>query len=412
MKFSSLWSLLRDSGLVLVGRYGQYVVALISIPIVARSLGVEGFGQYAVATAGGFFGSLAVDLGLSSVLASDYARGEVRGRSRTTYIALRFAVLLFLVALLVAALLLNLSYTSLVLAGAVMGGMSSVGEDWLLIGSSRYVFLAISQLAVRLASLAGLVFVLPAHPSVWIAVWILAVANLVGAVLTWTVTWRLVPFWPPTLEEVGVLLRIAVPVVASRALGVASNQGPTLGFSAFIGPQVFGLFAASDKLVRAAQSSMDALSIALIPRLGRAAGRSGDAFASRVRRSVLLAMALGAAGAATLTLLAPWGVPFLLGSEFTGAVQALQIQVWSLPAAGVTSVCLGAVLITAKDYRGMLIVSLAGLGALPVGLAVGAMFSDTPVALAVGALIVDWTLSCAALLRTWVRHGGSALEKS
>lgn len=404
MRFRSLWALLRDSGLVLVGRYGQYIVAFVSIPVVARSLGVQGFGEYSVATAGGFFGSLIVDLGLSSVLATDFARGGIRAASRATFIALRLLVLSLLCVAFVLALTLNWTASSLILAGMIMGGMSSIGEDWILIGSSQYVFLATSQLIVRLASLIGLVVMLPGHTSVWVAIAILAAANVIGAALTWTITWRTVNFARPNLAEATRLLRVALPIVSSRALGIASNQGPTLGFSALVIPQVFGLFAISDKLIRAAQSSLDALSIALLPRLGRAAGNSRQAFRYQVRRSLILAFVIGTVGATVLVLIAPWLVRALLGPQFSDAVAALQIQAWTLPAAGLTSVCLGAVLITAKDYRGMLLVSAIGLLALPVGLAVGTVFAS-PVALATGALIVDWSLAVAALVRTLVRHG-------
>lgn len=404
MRFRTLLALLRDSSLVLLGRYGQYIVALVSIPVVARVLGIEGFGQYAIANAGAFFGSLLVDLGLTSVLASDLARGNLRAPSLTTFILLRFAVLAALCAALAGVLLADAAVPSLVIAGMVMGGTSSIGQEWILIGSSRYVVLATSQVCVRVASLVGLIILLPKQPSVWVAIAILTAANLAGAAITWTVTRRAVAIAWPQKSEAAHLLRVALPIVSSRALGLASSQGPVLGFSLLVPAKTFGFFAATDKLVRAAQSSMDALSIALLPRLGRAAGQSRDAFGSRVRRALTLTFGLGAIGATVLTLLAPWIVPIVLGRQFAAAIPALQIQAWSLPAAGLTSVCMGAVLISARDYRGMLLVGAIGLAALPIGLAVGAA-SGSPMALSTGALIVDWASAGAAVTRTWLRHG-------
>lgn len=401
MRFASLGTLLRDSGLVLVGRYGQFVVAIVSMPILARTLGVEGFGEYTLATAGGFFGSLLVDLGLSGPLASELSRGSLRRSTRTTFAILRLAAILTLGALATLLLAIGAGGASLLVAGMLMGGLSSVGEDWVLIGSSRYFALASSQVAARLSALAGLFLILPFFPSVWTAIVILATGNVVGAGATWIVTGHSVAFHAPTWREARALLRLSGPLLGSRGLAIASNQGPILGFAMLAPPQTFGVFAASDKVTRAAQSSLDALSVALIPRLGRAAGESSGRLVSRGGRAILLAATLGFVAAGALALGAPLVVPILLGPDFGDVVNVLRVQAIAVPAAAITSVCLGAVLVTHRDYRGMLIVSIIGVSALPLGLWIGTIVEGA-VPLAVGALVVDWALAISALARVRV----------
>ncbi|MGW0181503.1 lipopolysaccharide biosynthesis protein, partial [Nocardia sp. NPDC003345] len=89
--------LLRDIAYVSFGKYGQYLVTVATLPLIARLLGASGMGLLAVGMSAYFLGSLVVDLGITSYLAarvqeSGTDRGVVN-HTRGTYLAIRGGIL-------------------------------------------------------------------------------------------------------------------------------------------------------------------------------------------------------------------------------------------------------------------------------------------------------------------------------
>ena len=129
--------LARDVVLVSAGRYGQYAVTLITIPLCARLLGPTGMGLLAVAMSTYFLGALCTDLGITAFVA---ARAEQPGlaRLRGDYAGLRAGALVLFVALLLLALLTPVPRAvELGALGLVVGSVSACGDDWVLLGRGR-----------------------------------------------------------------------------------------------------------------------------------------------------------------------------------------------------------------------------------------------------------------------------------
>ena len=72
---SGLRRIIGDTGRIVVGRYSQFIVTLITVPLVARALGVDEVGHLGVGTSSVFLGSIVVDWGLTQILASRHSQG-------------------------------------------------------------------------------------------------------------------------------------------------------------------------------------------------------------------------------------------------------------------------------------------------------------------------------------------------
>ncbi|MCM6772173.1 lipopolysaccharide biosynthesis protein [Nocardia sp. CDC159] len=355
------FGVLRDIGYVSFGKYGQYVITLVTLPLIARQLGTHGVGLLAIGMSAYFIGSLAVDLGITSFLAAKVHDDDTDadlGRLRGTYLAIRVTTLTVLGAALLAGLALEVRpQVHMILLGLFAGGVWSSSEDWLLIGQGRFGTSTLYQGAGRIGYLILLVALLPRFPSASTAMLCLLLSSLLTVALTWWDAVRTfgIPGRPVQLRRV---LRIGAPVVASRTLVTSYGQGSAAVYSAVLDAASLGLYSAGDRLVRAIQSLLDPIGFALLPRLARR--RADDSFWRGSSRSLA-----GCVVAALIAVLGVWvAAPLLIhimfGSAFAGAVPLLRVEVLILPATTITSFVTTAVLPVRQDTAGVLIGAVLG----------------------------------------------------
>ncbi len=358
----------RDVALVSAGRYGQYAVTLITIPLCARVLGPSGMGLLAVAMSTCFLGALCTDLGITAFVA---ARAEQPGlaRLRGDYAGLRGTALAAFTVLFVLSALLPLPRAvELGALGLLVGSVSACGDDWVLLGRGRFGAVVLQQSAGRLVYLALLIVLLPRVRTPEAAMACLLAGSLVAVGWSWARTVR--AFGPPARPgPPTALVRLGAPVLTARLLSSTYGPGAASLFSPALSSRALGLFSTSDRPVQAAGSLLDAVGVALLPRLAR---RGHEAFWATTRRAVVLVGAGAAACSAVATVLAPWVVPLVFGADYDDAVPLLQIQAWALPGLAVASFVATAVLPVVGDARGVLFAGLVGAtvigGALLVAL--------------------------------------------
>ncbi|TWS20259.1 lipopolysaccharide biosynthesis protein [Tsukamurella asaccharolytica] len=385
---------MRDVVLVSAGRYGQYAVTLVTIPLCARLLGPAGMGLLAIAMATYFVGALCTDLGITAFVA---ARAEKPGlaRLRGDYAGLRAAALLAFTALFLLAVALPVPRAvEMGALGLVVGSVGACGDDWVLLGTGRFGAVVVQQTAGRVVYLALLLVLLPPARTPEAAMAALLAGNLVAVGWSWARTLRThgLPARPGPPTE---LLRTGGPVCTARLL--SSSYGPAAAtvFAPTLTPHALGLFSASDRPVQAAGSLLDAVGVSLLPRLAR---RDTDAFWATTRRAIALVAAGGAALAAAATALAPWLVPLIFGAEFDGAVPLLQMQAWALPGLAVTSFVATAVLPVLGDARGVLLAGGVGAAVIAVTLAVAARTHD-PRTVVIGIVAAQTAAALFSVLR-------------
>ncbi|MQY24836.1 lipopolysaccharide biosynthesis protein [Nocardia aurantia] len=357
-------AVLRDIGFVSFGKYGQYLITVVTLPLISRLLGPSGLGLLAIGMSAYFIGSLVVDLGITSFLAAkvhDHDRPEARpdiDRLRGTYLAVRVTIL----GTIGAALLIGLATGApdklhMILLGLFAGGFWSVSEDWLLIGQGRFGASTLYQSSGRLVYPILLLLLLPRFPTATVAMLCLLGSSVLTVILTWSDSLRKfgMPGRPHRLREV---LRIGMPVLVSRALVTSYGQGAAAVYSVVLDPVSLGLYSAGDRLVRAIQSLLDPIGFALLPRMAHRSAQ--ESFWRTSIRSLLGCVVIAVLGVVSVWALAPVLIHVMFGDEFTRAIPLLRVEACILPATTVTSFVTTAILPVREDTAGVLIGAVIG----------------------------------------------------
>lgn len=361
-RLRELATVLRDIAYVSFGKYGQYLVTVATLPLIARLLGASGMGLLAIGMSAYFLGSLIVDLGITSYLAARIQESgtdrEVVNHTRGTYLAIRGGILGVLAVALVTAVPAGApDYLGMVLLGLFVGGFWSMSEDWVLIGQGRFGASTLYQSIARVGYLVALLTLLPRFPTAAMAMLCLLGSSVIGLALTWWDTWR--AFGPPGRPRgAWKLIRAALPVVTGRLLTTSYGQGAAAVYGAVLNAASLGLYSAADRLVRAVQSLLDPIGFALLPRMAKRSGE--ERFWPDALRALGVCVAAACVATAALWVAAPLVIGLVFGDEFGGAAGVLRLEALILPATTVTSFVTTAVLPVRQDTVGVLIGSATG----------------------------------------------------
>lgn len=309
---------------------------------VARHLGPAGFGVISYATALMLIGSALSRMGLQEVVTRDLVRDDATGDvTLGSALALRLTggVLAYGVLLaygLHAAADADTRVAVLVIGAGVLAQPFDMASTW---------FQAKQRLApVALAHLGGVLscaalrigFVLTDKPLLWFAwpmvvevalgstLMMVAYARAAGSPLRWRVRWARVrsllrAALPLTLVIATVELTLRLPQVLLVQLGSAAQAGH---------------YAAATRLSEALQFLPVITCTALFPAVIRGFEQGPAHFAQRMQALYGAMLWGGLAVAAPMSLLAPWLIGLLFGSEFAAAAQVLRVHVWSLALIG------------------------------------------------------------------------------
>jgi O-antigen/teichoic acid export membrane protein len=391
-----LLTLLRDIGLVSLGKYGQYVVTAVTLPLIARVLGPEGLGLLAIGMSAYFVGSLLVDLGITQFLAARVPHPGV-DQIRGNYFAIRLTVLGMLGTALLVGLTVGVDpHLQMILLGLFAGGFWSVSEDWILIGQGRFFASTVYQGVGRLAYLALLLLVLPRFPSASVALLCMLASSTLTVALTWRDSLRKYGRPARPRRVVPTTVRMAAPVFTSRLLVMSYGQGAAAIYSSVLNAASLGLYSAGDRLVRAVQSMLDPIGFALLPRMARS---SDGSFWRRATLAMCACVGIALLATAALWIAAPIVVRLVFGSDFVEAVPLLRVEVLILPATALTSLVTTAVLPVREDTGGVLIGSTIGTCVAAVAL-YAAFRTHSVWALVYGTVACEYSVALWYLLRT------------
>jgi len=392
-----LAAVLRDIGLVSFGKYGQYAVTVVTVPLIARVLGAEGLGLLSIGLSSYFIGSVLVDLGITQFL-SAMMHSENVDQLRGNYLVIRTCIL----STIGIALFIGLSthvgpHLQMILLGLFVGGFWSMSEDWVLVGQARFGSSMAYQGVGRIAYLLLLVLVLPRHPHAAVAL----LCMLFSSSLTVGLTWRdsLRTFGRPARpRNVLTTVRLGVSVLISRLLEVSYGQGSTTVYSSVLDAASLGLFSAGDRLVRAIQSLIDPIGFALLPRIARLDG--DRRFWNRAIRALLACVCTASVISLAVWVAAPTLIGLIYGPGFAGATPLIRIEAFILPATAFTSFVTTAILPARKDAVGVLIGSVIGTSVAVAWLYV-AVRTHSVWALVWGTLNCEVVMALYYVVRMW-----------
>ncbi|EFV14040.2 lipopolysaccharide biosynthesis protein [Segniliparus rugosus] len=388
-------AVIRDIGYVSFGKYGQYLVALVTLPVSARVLGPSGMGLLAVAMSTYFLGSLVADLGITPYLAAR-VDGPGLAQLRGDYAGLRATVVFLLGCGCAAALALGAPADLGMMALGLFGGsISSSGDDWVLLGKNRFGTIALLQSTGRVLYLATLLVFLPRFPTPTTAMLCLILSTLVPVVGSWAITVR--DYGPPARpKSPAPLVRTGRTVLAARLLENTYEQGSATVFAVALSTHSMGLFSGSDRLVQAVGALLDAIGWSLIPRMAR--HKAGDSFLAAAMRGARAVALIGSAAAIVTGIFASWGVLLLFGPAFTGSVPLVRVEAWCLPGMAVASFFSTAVLPARGDALGVLYGATIGAGVAFVALVVS-LHDHSPMTVALGIVGAETTVALFYFLR-------------
>ncbi len=338
----------RNAAWLLAGRLAAQALGIALTLVLARRLGVAGFGAYAFVSSAVFLANVVTTFGTDMVLIRDIAAGRPSrwGAALAVQLGLSCGAMVAawllapLAGRLVPAVVTPLRIFSLSLApaaffsvcSAVLRGMGRMGT---------YAALGVAASAIQLAAIAALAYSAPALSLEAVFVALLGVQIAVAA-LAWAACAarsESMRMWPRISgPDVRAMLRSTGTIGVLGLLGMTYQRIPILLLAAVSGPAAAGWFAGASKVIEASKTGHVALFGAIYPAMARARGPEAIADANEgaagvdpgLRWSWRVATGGAVLISAGLVLAGPVLVRALYGSGFAPSGPGLVILALSL----------------------------------------------------------------------------------
>lgn len=361
----------------------SYFAPLAVIPFLARVLGSDAFGRYALALAISQYLAMITDYGFNLSATRDVAQVSNR-RAQTSQIfwvtqgakciLAVSATAIVAVAMLAAGSSFPIDATTLLAAAVAIPG-SVAFPVWLFQGLQQMAVVVWTTAAARL-SLMVLTFALVHGPEQEaIAVLLSAGTPLAAGVLCLTYMWQrqIVAWHPPTLSEIQRALRNGWDVfLSTTAISIyVTSVIPVL--RALTDDATVGTYAAADRIIRAAHSLLTPISQAFFPHVNTVYAASPAEAIASLRRYARAVLAIGSAMSVALLAGAELAVILAFGPDFGASASVLR---WLSPlplVIGLSNVFGVQALLTMgyrKPFMKILIIAAAVYGILVIPLTV------------------------------------------
>jgi len=396
------------SNVVVLGalQLASQAILLLTLPYLARQLGIEAFGRVALAQVVMQYLMLVVDYGFNWSATQRIAAGR---DDRNHLNSLFSSTLLVQLALAAAASAMLLTAwwwggqerleLELLLSGLSLVWGAALTPVWLLHGTERMKEAAVIQLLGRLMVLPLLFALVKDASDASLALLILGGSSVVtGIVMTWWVLQTQVVQWQwPTTATLCTRLKVGFPVFLSMLFISFYTVLPGLALGALVSSSVFAHFVIADRVRVAVQSLLQPLSSALLPRMSHLFATDRPAAMRLLRQAMVVTAAISGTMSLVLFFAAEFIVELVAGEGHAAAAQVLR---WMSPlplVVSLSSIASLQVLLPnhrMREFNGMLIaggvLGLVGVWAFidaaqAVGVAVFLLLIETVIALGMGA---------------------------
>ena len=347
---TALQNILRNTGWLLGGKGLSAVLSLIYLAIVARSLGVAGFGKFTLVLGAAQAVELLASFQSWQIVIRYGIPHFTAGRDDDLNDLLRFCTLLDIVAALVSAVVVSMVYIGMghyfgwsdkLVGGAIAFGiLFTISSHWTPIGilrmRDRFDVATYADAATPIVRCIGAVIMLTIKPGAigFFGVW--AVAEFLTAIAYWTAALRVQPIrWnlrrglrlKAIKQSNPGIVRYALATNVYSSLDVGGKQVAVLIVGFLLNPAAVGGFRMAQQLAQGVAKFSQTLGRAIFPELMRSrTDEAGErAFATLLRRTFRLT-AIGAAIVVTVVLLLGQQLIGLIGGkQFLSAYPLLQI---------------------------------------------------------------------------------------
>ncbi|MGH3079749.1 MAG: flippase [Gaiellaceae bacterium] len=322
-------------GMLRLGGYAASVaVSLVSVPVLARHLGVEDFGRYVTVLSLITIASMVSDVGLTLVGLREYAVRDHAGRVRLVRNLVGLRTLVSSIGAVGATVFAAAAgYGDAMVLGTALAGLGLVLtmvqqtytiplQGDLRLGLVTALDLARHTLAVVAILLLALVGAgLVAFLSIPVPVGVVALA---AAALAIHRRFDVRPQFDA--HEWRYLAREALPVAIASAIGSFFYRSAIIVLSIMATAQETGYFSASFRIVEAIQMVPALLTASAFPIVARAATNDPKRLAYSLQRLFDMAVILGAWAGLCVVLGAEPAIRFVGGPEYEPAVEVLRVQ--------------------------------------------------------------------------------------
>jgi O-antigen/teichoic acid export membrane protein len=356
------------AALFLVGLFAKGAGLVIAI-LVARFLGADAMGLFAMLFSIAILLETFISLGLSDSLVRDIAANPSAAASLYRS-SLRLVVrisLLPAVALALAAWVFTDSGAArasllVIAAGAPISGTFVVSQA-VLQGTERVVFLTWVAFVARIVSLVALAVALYLGAGVEAAFASRLLFEALAVAAFYGVLRRKLPD-DGKAHPAGHLLRRSAPFAVSLALRDLVVRLPSFVLPGIAGFGPAGVFDSANRIRSTLGMTMSASIVGLMPSFARSLGQETPGSAGLVAYSVKY-MCLGMSAVATgIALVSAWIIQLFFGAEFSAAALPLQILAWAQVLVAVDAVLQQALLATGAAFAAIRHTALGLIGQL------------------------------------------------
>ena len=362
-------SVLQNSAFLIVAEVLRRIFSLVTVILIGRSLGVEGFGQYSfvlsfVAVFGGF-----ANFGLDTVLIRDVARDPRRTKSQFTATLILKLLTSSLTVGVLAVAISWLDYPAATVRAVYLMGLASIffaladtaGAVCIATQRMEYASLLSAARGVLLIAALAAGFLL-FGPGLLQAIAAQLVSGVLLLAFGMLVATGLVAGYAPGLdrEVVGRVLRGALPFVLITGISMLGFRVDVLLLSHLAGDAAVGVYSSAFTPIEMVLSVAQLLTQALFPALSQAFGASPEVLRRLASRSLKVYALLALPMAAGLAVLAPQILALMFTEEFgvaTGTLRILAATVWI----GFLQVFMGWLVTAADRLRSLIGVNVLGL---------------------------------------------------
>lgn len=318
---------------VLLGVLDKGASLLVAI-LVARFLGAEAMGLFALLFSAALMIQALVSLGLPESLVREIA-ADPRAARGLTIAAMKLVASVAAIpclALIVAASLVPDSGAArssllLIAAGVPLGGLFLVAQAALQ-GLERVLHLTWVAIAARVASLAMLVFALFHGAGIEAAFASRALFHALAVAAYVPIILRGAPGGTPAHQPRALLAR-SIPFAVIGALQELGIRLPSFVLPGIAGLTASGVFDAANRIRSTLGMAVSASVVGLMPSLARSVGASRDGSGGLVAYGTKYMCLCTAAAATVLAVLCEWIVGLLFGPAFAAASRPLQLLAWA-----------------------------------------------------------------------------------
>jgi polysaccharide transporter, PST family len=326
-------SLLMQNVAALYGvQIGRKLIPLVTIPYLARVLGIAGWGTVAFVTALSEFVIIAIEFGFNLSATREIARHRdspaACGEVMSGVLGAQGLLAVLGVSLAVLAsrwIPLLHDNTALLIGGLIYGVSQGFSPLWFFQGLERLRLSSALEIGGKLVTLCGMFIFVHSPTDAWKWMTLCAIAPTISTLVALSIAYRTIPLRRPTFQLISRALRMGWPMFVFRSAESLYGAGNALLLGLFAGPEIVGYFASAEKISKAAYGLLTPIRDSLYPRLSHLAKSGGRGAAALAKQGAAVMIGGGILLGGGIFTTAPWLIRLVLGGEYAAAVSTLRI---------------------------------------------------------------------------------------